>query len=59
MEAINWQAVHAISASLGSILVIGSLIFLGLEIRNSAKVTKAATMNKMSGPDRPHENGPG
>ena len=47
MEAINWQAVHAISASLGSILVIGSLIFLGLEIRHSSKVTKAATMNNM------------
>ena len=45
MVAIDWQAVQAISESLGLIIVIGSLIFLGLEVRHSTKVTKAATMN--------------
>ncbi len=47
MEAINWEAVQAISETLGLIIVISSLIYVGLEVRQNAKATRAATMNNI------------
>jgi len=47
MEAINWDAVQAISETMGLIIVIGSLIYVGHEVGQSAKATRAATMNNM------------
>ena len=41
MEAINWEAVSAVSEALGLIVVFGSLIFVGLQIRQSTDVAKA------------------
>ena len=49
MEAINWQALQAISETLGLIVVVGSLVFVGFEVRQSAKATRAATMNNIMG----------
>ena len=47
MEAINWEAVQAVSEALGLIVVIGSLIFVGFQIRQNAKATRAASMNNI------------
>jgi hypothetical protein len=47
MEPINWEAVQAISESLGLIIVVSSLIYVGSEVRQNAKATRAATMNNM------------
>ncbi|HIE84691.1 MAG TPA: hypothetical protein EYQ00_12995, partial [Dehalococcoidia bacterium] len=47
MEPINWEAVQAISETLGLIIVISSLIYVGLEVRQNAKATRAATMNNI------------
>jgi hypothetical protein len=47
MEPINWEAVQAISESLGLIIVVSSLIYVGLQVRQNAKATRAATMNNM------------
>ena len=47
MEPINWEAVQAISETLGLIIVVSSLIYVGLEVRQNAKATRAATMNNM------------
>ena len=47
MEPINWEAVQAISETLGLIIVVSSLIYVGLEVRLNAKATRAATMNNM------------
>lgn len=33
MEAINWDAISAISESLGLIVVVGSVLFVGFQIR--------------------------
>jgi hypothetical protein len=49
MEAINWQAIQAISETLGLIVVVGSLVFVGFEVRQSVKATRAATMNNIMG----------
>jgi len=49
MEAINWQALQAISETLGLIVVVGSLVFVGFEVRQSVKATRAATMNNIMG----------
>jgi hypothetical protein len=47
MTPINWEAVQAVSETLGLIIVVSSLIYVGLEVRQNAKATRAATMNNM------------
>jgi hypothetical protein len=47
VETINWEAVQAISETLGLLIVVGSLIYVGLEVRQNAKATRAATMNNI------------
>jgi hypothetical protein len=47
MEPINWEAVQAVSETLGLLIVVGSLIYVGTEVRQNAKATRAATMNNM------------
>jgi hypothetical protein len=37
MEAINWEAVSALSEALGVLVVVGSLIFVGFQMRQTAK----------------------
>ena len=49
MEAINWEAVQAVSEALGLIVVVGSLIFVGFQIRQNAQATRAASMNNIMG----------
>ena len=49
MEAINWVAVQAVSEALGLIVVIGSLLFVGFQIRQNAQATRAASMNNVMG----------
>ena len=49
METFNWQALQAISETLGLIVVVGSLVFVGFEVRQNAKATRAATMNNIMG----------
>ena len=45
METINWEAVQAVSEALGLIVVVGSLVFVGFQIRQNAQATRAASMN--------------
>ena len=47
MTPINWEAVQAVSETLGLIIVVSSLNYVGLEVRQNAKATRAATMNNM------------
>ena len=47
METVNWEAVQAISETLGLIIVVSSLIYVGLEVRQNANATRAATMNNI------------
>ena len=35
MEAFNWQALQAISETLGLIVVVSSLVFVGFQVRQS------------------------
>ena len=49
VETFNWHALQAISETLGLIVVVGSLVFVGFEVRQSAKATRAATMNNIMG----------
>ena len=37
MEAINWEALQAISEALGLVVVIASLIFVGLQVRQNSE----------------------
>ena len=47
METINWEAIQAISETLGLIIVISSLIYVGREVGQNAKAKRAETMNNM------------
>jgi len=40
MEAINWEAVQAISEALGLLVVVGSLIFVGLQIQQNTEAAR-------------------
>jgi hypothetical protein len=48
MEAINWDAIAALSEAIGVIVVVGSLIFVGLQIRQNAQATKVATVENIT-----------
>ena len=48
MEAINWEAVTALSEVIGVIVVVASLIFVGLQIRQNAQATKVATVQNIT-----------
>jgi len=48
MEAINWEAIAAISEVIGVIFVVASLIFVGFQIRQSAQATKVATVENIT-----------
>jgi len=49
MEAINWDAVGALSEAFGVIAVVASLIFVGFQIRHNAQATKTASVNNIMG----------
>ncbi len=40
MEAFNWEAVIAISESLGLVVVIGSLIYVGFQVRQNTAMMR-------------------
>ena len=47
---MNWDAIGAIGEVVGALLVVGSLLFVGFQIRQSVRETRAASMNNiMSG----------
>lgn len=48
MEAINWDAVAALSEAFGVIAVVTSLIFVGLQIRQSASASKVEAARNIS-----------
>jgi hypothetical protein len=48
MEAINWDAVAALSEALGVIAIVGSLIFVGIQIRQNSKMVAAQTFQAIS-----------
>ena len=48
MEAINWDAVSAISEALGVIAIVSSLVFVGIQIRQNSKMVAAQTFQAIS-----------
>ena len=49
MEAINWEAVQAVSEALGLIVVIGSLIYLAIQVRqNNSEINLNTQTAKVS-----------
>ena len=48
MEAINWDAVGALSEAFGVIAVVTSLIFVGLQIRQSTNASKIEAIRNVS-----------
>ena len=48
MEALNWDAITAVSEVVGVIIVAASLIFVGLQIRQSAHATQVATVENFT-----------
>ena len=43
MEAINWEALQAISEALGLVVVIASLIFVGLQVRQNSEEVRSSS----------------
>jgi hypothetical protein len=48
MEAINWDAVGALAETFGVIAVVTSLIFVGLQIRQSTNASKIEAIRNVS-----------
>ena len=48
METINWDAVGALSEAFGVIAVVASLIFVGLQIRQSTNAAKIEAVHDIS-----------
>jgi len=48
MEAINWEAVQAISEALGVIVVIASLIFVGLQVRQNSEEIRSSNYHAVT-----------
>ena len=48
MEAINWEAVQAVSEALGLIVVVGSLIFVGLQIQLNTQAAKIEAVQNIA-----------
>ena len=48
MEALNWDVITAVSEVVGVIIVAASLIFVGLQIRQSAHATQVATVENFT-----------
>ena len=48
MEAINWEAVQAVSEALGLIFVVGSLIFVGLQIQQNTQAAKIEAVQNVA-----------
>ena len=44
---MNWDAVGAIAESIGAIAVVGSLAFVGIQIRQSKKALKSAALREV------------
>ena len=44
---VNWEAISALSEAFGVIAVVASLIFVGYQIRQNARATRAASMNNI------------
>ena len=42
MEAINWEAISAMSEVIGIIVVVASLIFVGFQLRQTTRTMRAA-----------------
>ncbi len=47
MEAINWDAVAALSEAFGVFALVGSVIFVGLQIRQGTKAAKIAAVQNI------------
>jgi len=45
---MNWEAVSAVGEIVGAIAVVGSLIFLGLQIRSQNRESRFAAMHEIS-----------
>ena len=48
MEAINWDAIAALSEAFGAIAVVASLIFVGLQVRQSTDAAKIEAVHNIS-----------
>ncbi len=48
MEAINWEAVQAVSEALGLVVVVGSLIFVGLQIQINTQAAKIEAVQNIA-----------
>ena len=58
METINWDAVAALSEAFGVIAVVTSLVFVGLQIRQSTKASKVDAARNISSEWRSVYQGP-
>jgi len=45
---MNWDAIGAIGEVVGALLVVGSLLFVGFQIRQSVRESRAATMDRIT-----------
>jgi len=59
---MNWDAIGAIAESIGAIAVVGSLAFVGFQIRQSTKALKSAALREvlrdMAGATKPLSEDP-
>ena len=46
MEAINWEAVSALSEASGVIVIVASLLYVGIQIKQNAASTRAQAINQ-------------
>ena len=45
---MNWEAIGAVGEILGAIAVIGSLIFVGVQIRGNTRATQTAAAHNLT-----------
>ena len=45
---VNWEAIGAVGEILGAIAVIGSLIFVGVQIRSNTRAPQTATTHNLT-----------
>ena len=45
---VNWEAISAVGEILGAIAVIGSLLFVGVQIRNNTRTTRVAATHNLT-----------
>ena len=47
MDAINWEAVGALSEGFGAVAVVASLIFVGFQVRHNTRTNRTASVNSI------------